>query len=145
MSQKHLFTDYLTDNDPGFPLPQQEHLPLQPQSRAFSFSALVHFLQRLGPIFPLSLLLAKRKLRITAGYTKGGEVASDSSRMPKRENEKALPEPVWLYWLIRRSLAVNVGVLARRVSLEMIPVCLIVLFAGLLGLYTQAVKVGSKA
>lgn len=36
-----------------------------------------------------------------------------------------------------------VGVLARRVSLEVIPVCLMVLFAGLLGLYALA-KSGSK-
>ncbi len=37
-----------------------------------------------------------------------------------------------------------VGILARRVSLEVVPVCLIVLFAGLFGLYALAVKVGSR-
>jgi fucose permease len=38
-----------------------------------------------------------------------------------------------------------VGILARQVSLEVIPVCLMVLFTGLLGLYALAVKFGSKA
>ncbi len=38
-----------------------------------------------------------------------------------------------------------VGILARRVSLEIIPVCTTVLFAGLLGLFALAVKSGSKA
>jgi len=38
-----------------------------------------------------------------------------------------------------------VGILARQVSLEVIPVCLMVLFTGLLGLYALAVKSGSKA
>lgn len=38
-----------------------------------------------------------------------------------------------------------VGILARQVSLEVIPVCLMVLFIGLLGLYALAVKSGSKA
>ena len=33
-----------------------------------------------------------------------------------------------------------VGVLARQVSLEVIPICLVILFAGLFGLYTLAVK-----
>jgi fucose permease len=37
------------------------------------------------------------------------------------------------------------GVLARQFSLEVIPACLIVLYAGLLGLFTLALKVGSKA
>jgi hypothetical protein len=36
------------------------------------------------------------------------------------------------------------GVLARQFSLEVIPACLIVLYAGLLGLFTLALKVGSK-
>jgi fucose permease len=38
-----------------------------------------------------------------------------------------------------------VGILARHVSLEAIPVCLMVLFTGLLGLFALAVKSGSKA
>jgi fucose permease len=38
-----------------------------------------------------------------------------------------------------------VGILARQVSLEIIPVCLMVLFAGLFGLYALAAKSGSKA
>jgi fucose permease len=38
-----------------------------------------------------------------------------------------------------------VGILARQISLEIIPGCLIVLFAGLLGLYVLAVKSGSTA
>jgi fucose permease len=38
-----------------------------------------------------------------------------------------------------------VGILARQVSLEIIPVCLMVLYAGLLGLFSLAVKSGSKA
>lgn len=37
-----------------------------------------------------------------------------------------------------------VGILARYVSLEVIPVCLMALFIGLLGLYALAVKSGSK-
>lgn len=38
-----------------------------------------------------------------------------------------------------------VGILARRVSLEVIPVCLMVLFAGLLGLYVLTVKATATA
>lgn len=38
-----------------------------------------------------------------------------------------------------------VGILARYVSLEVIPICLMALFIGLLGLYALAVKSGSKA
>jgi fucose permease len=38
-----------------------------------------------------------------------------------------------------------VGILARRISLEVIPVCLLLLFIGLLGLHALAVKSGSKA
>jgi fucose permease len=38
-----------------------------------------------------------------------------------------------------------VGVLARQVSVEVIPVCLMVLFVGLLALYALAVKSGSNA
>ena len=38
-----------------------------------------------------------------------------------------------------------VGILARRVSLEVIPVCLMALFAALLGLYMLVVRSGSKA
>lgn len=38
-----------------------------------------------------------------------------------------------------------VGILARQVSLGIIPVCLMALFAGLLGLYVLAMKSGSKA
>jgi fucose permease len=38
-----------------------------------------------------------------------------------------------------------VGILARQVSLEVIPVCLMVLFTGLLGLYALTMKSGSKA
>jgi fucose permease len=38
-----------------------------------------------------------------------------------------------------------VGILARQVSLEIIPVCLMVLYAGLLGLFTLSVKSGSKS
>jgi len=38
-----------------------------------------------------------------------------------------------------------VGILARQVSLEVIPVCLMVLFTGLLALYALAVKSGSNA
>ena len=38
-----------------------------------------------------------------------------------------------------------VGVLARQFSLEVIPVCLMMVFSGLLGLYVLAVKTGSKA
>jgi fucose permease len=37
-----------------------------------------------------------------------------------------------------------VGILARRASLEVIPVCLMVLYTGLLGLYALAVKFGVK-
>ncbi len=37
-----------------------------------------------------------------------------------------------------------VGILAGRVSLEVIPVCLVVLYTGLLGLYSLAVKFGLK-
>jgi len=37
------------------------------------------------------------------------------------------------------------GVLARRISLEIIPVCMAVVFAGLFGLYMIAVKSSSKA
>lgn len=39
----------------------------------------------------------------------------------------------------------TVGILARQVSLEVIPVCLMVLYAVLLGLFILAVKTGSKA
>ena len=39
----------------------------------------------------------------------------------------------------------TVGVLSRQFSLEVIPLCMAVVFAGLLGLYTLAVKVGSNA
>ena len=38
-----------------------------------------------------------------------------------------------------------VGILARQVSLEIIPVCLTALFAGLFGLYALAVRSGAKA
>jgi fucose permease len=38
-----------------------------------------------------------------------------------------------------------VGILARRVALEVIPVCLMVLFAALFGLYALASKSGAKA
>ena len=37
-----------------------------------------------------------------------------------------------------------VGVLARQVSLEVIPICLVVLFAGLIGLHTLAVRSAPK-
>jgi hypothetical protein len=37
-----------------------------------------------------------------------------------------------------------VGILARRASLEVIPVCLVVLYTGLFGLYALAVKFGVK-
>ena len=37
-----------------------------------------------------------------------------------------------------------VGILARRASLEVIPMCLVVLFSGLLGLYTLALKYRSR-
>jgi hypothetical protein len=37
-----------------------------------------------------------------------------------------------------------VGVFARRTSLEVIPVCLVVLFTGLLGLYALALNFGLK-
>ena len=37
------------------------------------------------------------------------------------------------------------GILARRISLEIIPVCMVVTFAGLFGLYILAVKSSSKA
>ena len=37
------------------------------------------------------------------------------------------------------------GVLARQISLEIIPICMAVVFAGLFGLYTLAVKSGTKA
>jgi fucose permease len=37
-----------------------------------------------------------------------------------------------------------VGILARRVSLEIIPVCIIFLFAGLLGLFTLSMRSGSN-
>lgn len=37
-----------------------------------------------------------------------------------------------------------VGVLARQASLEIIPICMVVVFAALLGLYTLAIKPGSK-
>jgi fucose permease len=36
------------------------------------------------------------------------------------------------------------GVLARQFSLEVIPVCMAIVFAGLLGLYTLAIRSGSK-
>ncbi len=39
----------------------------------------------------------------------------------------------------------TIGILAGRISLEVIPVCLMVLYAGLLGLFTLSVKSGSKA
>lgn len=38
-----------------------------------------------------------------------------------------------------------VGVLARRFSLEVIPICMAIVFAGLFGLYVLAVKSGAKA
>jgi fucose permease len=38
----------------------------------------------------------------------------------------------------------TIGILARQVSLEVIPVCLMVLYAALLGLFTLALKSGSK-
>ena len=37
------------------------------------------------------------------------------------------------------------GILARQASLEVIPICLVVVFAGLLGLYTLAARSGLKA
>jgi fucose permease len=37
------------------------------------------------------------------------------------------------------------GVLARQFSLEVIPTCLVVVFAGLFGLYTVTAKPGLKA
>ena len=37
------------------------------------------------------------------------------------------------------------GILARRASIEVIPVCLMVLFAGLLGFYVLTMRIGSKA
>jgi hypothetical protein len=38
-----------------------------------------------------------------------------------------------------------VGVLADRMSLEMMPVCLVVMCGGLLALYPLAVRVGAEA
>ena len=38
-----------------------------------------------------------------------------------------------------------VGVLARQISLEIVPICMAVVFAGLFGLYTLAVKSSPKA
>lgn len=37
------------------------------------------------------------------------------------------------------------GVMARQASLEIIPLCLVVVFAGLFGLYTLAIKSGAKS
>jgi len=35
-----------------------------------------------------------------------------------------------------------VGILARRISLEVVPLCLLVLLAGLIGLYAAAMRGG---